>query len=646
MAMAQRAKSPVPPVVREAYDRGWTPIPQNVDKKGTPFKWKKYQKTRPTWSDIKRWASEYPKHAWAIVTGQPGGNIVLDFDGPEGIKTMKALGLKPHIRTPSGGAHVWVEAPEYLIKGKSRLLPGMDLKAHGGLATIHGRRGGKTYKRTNRKEPYRLPELKPKLRKLIESRRVKKEDRQPIELPKDFQDFTEGSKLLGEALSRAEAGSRNEIGFWLAQQIRDERQSRAEAWKSMSLYANLVADLGDPPYTQQEAYNSLLSAFSQPPRLPRLLLLEDGIIRLENVPMERVEWVWNPWLAKGKLSLLDGGKGRLKSTLVYSLVACTTRGGKKRFPGEPKSIAEDRKPMGCVIFTNEEEAGDTIKPKLLAAGADLKLVRIIERRDPETGRLRPIKIPDDLGYIESQLTKIQKEIGTPIGLVTIDPIMGYLSDRIHYGNDPQVRDALIPLTDMLRRFKVAGLIVRHLNKTISQDAEHRGGGSVSFPNVARVHLLAEWHPEHPGMGVLAQIHNNLARKPQARTYQSVEKTVESDGVEVETHYAKWGKALDGITANDLLKKPDSRKEDPRRRQYEDWLEEVLKDGRWHKVKTLQKEFKAAGFSASGWRYLAETVAPDMGVKRTRSHRLKGKGTAYWMWRLPSASKEVKADVQA
>lgn len=76
----------------------------------------------------------------------------------------------------------------------------------------------------------------------------------------------EGQRLLDEALRRAVPGTRNETGFWLACQLRDDGRSKAEANMLMEEFATRVRNMGDPPYMLEEAHASLDQAFRRPPR--------------------------------------------------------------------------------------------------------------------------------------------------------------------------------------------------------------------------------------------------------------------------------------------------------------------------------------------------------------------------------------------
>ena len=85
-------------------------------------------------------------------------------------------------------------------------------------------------------------------------------------------------------------------------------------------------------------------------------------------PPEPVGWLWEPYLARGKLAVLDGDPGIGKTLLALDLAARLSRGGP--LPGG-KSL--DR-PHTTLLLTADDPAADTVRPRLEAAGADLDRV--------------------------------------------------------------------------------------------------------------------------------------------------------------------------------------------------------------------------------------------------------------------------------
>jgi RecA-family ATPase len=121
-----------------------------------------------------------------------------------------------------------------------------------------------------------------------------------------------------------------------------------------------------------------------------------------------LEWLWPGYLARGKLALLDGDPGMGKSLITLDLVARLSRGGPL-----PDGTAAPR-PITSVLLSAEDEAGDTIRPRAEAAGADLSRLVV-----PKFNGRVP-QFPDDLPALEELVVERGAE------LVVIDPLMAFL----------------------------------------------------------------------------------------------------------------------------------------------------------------------------------------------------------------------------
>src|SRR5262245_54814039 len=99
-----------------------------------------------------------------------------------------------------------------------------------------------------------------------------------------------------------------------------------------------------------------------------------------DVTPEPVEWLWPGRVALGKLTLIAGEAGLGKSQVSIAMAAAVTTGGE--WP-----CSESRAPQGnVVILSAEDGVADTIVPRLMAAGADLKRVHIINAVKDAYGR--------------------------------------------------------------------------------------------------------------------------------------------------------------------------------------------------------------------------------------------------------------------
>jgi hypothetical protein len=101
-------------LIETAMRLGFALLPIGLDKRPLTKSWKEFQRMRASREQVELWAKEQPP-AWAIITGAISGVVVLDFDGAVGNSTMQALGLNPHVRTGSGGHHVYFAHPGWHV---------------------------------------------------------------------------------------------------------------------------------------------------------------------------------------------------------------------------------------------------------------------------------------------------------------------------------------------------------------------------------------------------------------------------------------------------------------------------------------------------------------------------------------------------
>lgn len=232
-----------------------------------------------------------------------------------------------------------------------------------------------------------------------------------------------------------------------------------------------------------------------------------GVLMSEVIP-ERVSWLWPGLIPQGKLTVLDGDPGQGKSTLAFNISARVSRGH-----AMPDSSGGGE-PAGVVILSAEDGLGDTIRPRLEAAGADLAKINSLPTCPDDNGGHPPV-LPDDLEWIEKAIERVDAK------LVIIDPLMAYLSSKTNAHRDQDVRRALARMADLAEETGAAILVIRHLNKMSGGSALYRGGGSIGIIGAARSGLLVGRDPgqEENGEGrVLASTKCNLAAKPESLSF--------------------------------------------------------------------------------------------------------------------------------
>jgi P4 family phage/plasmid primase-like protien len=283
-----------PAKVEKAAARGWSVIPVRLDKRPLVKEWKTYQQRQPTRAELEQWANMQPP-AWAVITGQVSGLVIVDFDGPEGVETMHSLGLKPHVVTGSGGRHVYFRYPGFHVptlnaKTKNALgeaYPGLDIRGDGGYAVFTGRNASGEYRWMRPAAELESVEILPDPLRLLLSL-IPPETHSngnghapaPAAVPSPRPPATNGNGrgltprdewLLEQALARVgRKEGRDNTGFWLAAQLRDSRYSESEA---LAIGRRYVAGCPDTdthgkrdPYTMEHFSRAVRSAYSRPAR--------------------------------------------------------------------------------------------------------------------------------------------------------------------------------------------------------------------------------------------------------------------------------------------------------------------------------------------------------------------------------------------
>ena len=262
------------PSPQSAYALGWSIIPVGLDKKPL-CRWKEFQTRRPTPDEFAAWCSSAPP-ALAVITGKLSGVVVVDFDGENGRKLVEKYGLKPHIRTGSGGYHLYIVYPGWYVltlnsKTKQQLaalFPGLDIRADGGYAVFYGHNSNGPYVWLRSPQPDSPDVLPAEMRAalgLAQSPQPSQSAADSAEAKRERRTKT----LVRVALRRAVNEGRNNAGFFLFRQLRDSgvlKDRAHEILKDFVAKCPPTNAKGSPePYTENEAFASLEQAYSKPP---------------------------------------------------------------------------------------------------------------------------------------------------------------------------------------------------------------------------------------------------------------------------------------------------------------------------------------------------------------------------------------------
>ena len=213
------------------------------------------------------------------------------------------------------------------------------------------------------------------------------------------------------------------------------------------------------------------------------------IIRMSDVELAPVEWLWKPYIPFGKLSVLQGNPGEGKTYFAMHLAAACTNG--KLLPN-----MERLEPFNVIYQTAEDGLGDTVKPRLIEAGADLDRVLVIDDSEVQ------LTLSDE---------RIEKAIiENNARLVIIDPIQAYLGADVDMNRANEVRPIFMRLGQVAQRTGCAILLIGHLNKAAGMQSLQRGLGSIDIAAAVRSVMFIGKLKHNPTMRILTHEKSSLA----------------------------------------------------------------------------------------------------------------------------------------
>jgi AAA domain/Bifunctional DNA primase/polymerase, N-terminal len=334
------------------------------------------------------------------------------------------------------------------------------------------------------------------------------------------------------------------------------------------------------------------------------------LVRTSDIVPEKVEWLWQGFIASGRLTGLVGYPGLGKSQVGIDLAAIVSTG--RDFPGG----ASNREAGHVIILAAEDHLADTIVPRLIAAGADqdrVHVVKAVKEGDSE----RPFNLSADLVRLEREhdLRRVK--------LVVIDPVSSYLgSANRNAGRD--VRTILDRVASFAAKHKLAVLTVSHLNKSSGASAITRIMGSTEWVAVPRAVFLVT---EEAGTSrrLFLPLKNNLAPDRVGYAFR-IEDRIVAGGIK--TSAVVWDDDPVTISADEALAAKNKKASSTAM----DFLQQLLRDGPVDQTEAVRLGAEA-GFTEKSLR----TARENLGVKPTKE----GFGAVgKWVWKLPGGLKLV------
>lgn len=268
------------------------------------------------------------------------------------------------------------------------------------------------------------------------------------------------------------------------------------------------------------------------------------VVRGSNIRIRPIDWLWNGYLAQGKLHILAGAPGTGKTTIAGALAAILTSG--TRWPDGTVADVGD-----VAVWSGEDDPEDTLAPRFIAAGADMQRIHFISAVNTDAGK-RSFDPATDMASLKSYIQQ-----NPHIKLLIVDPVVSAVAGDSH--KNTEVRRNLQPLVDLGQECQCAILGISHFSKgTGGKDPVERVTGSIAFGALARIVLATakvedDSLPE--GTRLFARAKSNIGSDTGGWYYRMNTITLKQDP-DILTTEILWGDQVEG-SARELLASADA-----------------------------------------------------------------------------------------
>lgn len=334
------------------------------------------------------------------------------------------------------------------------------------------------------------------------------------------------------------------------------------------------------------------------------------VVNMSDIPVLPILWLWPGWLPLGKMTILAGAGGCGKTNLSLALIATITTGG--FFPDGLRC----ENPGKVLIYSTEDDPADTLKPRLIANGANISKVSFIAGRTSKDGKLEPFDPAKDFSKIEQYI-----KTNPDLKLLMIDPLVSAISGDMNKAND--VRRSLLPLVDLANKYDFSIFGITHFAKgSVNNNPADRILGSQAFSALARMAWTAA-RREAEDDYILVRAKSNISTLEGGIRYHLESVIVENS---IETTKTTWLGMIEG-SAKELLNSAELSGSDNNSvvDTAKEFLIELLSTVDKMSSKDVQAQAKEAGFSLASIRRAQERL----NIKPFRPC-----GEKVWFWSLP------------
>jgi len=329
------------------------------------------------------------------------------------------------------------------------------------------------------------------------------------------------------------------------------------------------------------------------------------VVTMSDIEEEAIEWLWWPYIAVGKVCMLDGDPGIGKSLNTVQVASTLSVGGFLPDQQGQPTIGTGE-PFDTLMLALEDGLADTLKTRIRLCGGNDRRIHVMTGWRDGQDEQHAFTL-QDMPKLEAAIQQYRPR------LVVIDPIQAYLG-KINMNQANEVQPLMAALAKVAETYGCAIVCVRHPAKPGQGIGKviHRGIGSIAFMGGVRTGIFVEQHPLDKDRVLLCQSKNNIGTKGRTQVFSKAEGAFSWCGVS----------RLDAELLGGSGRGPDSHAFIGAAC----WLEEHMKPGIPMPSKDIEAQMYEAGYSKD----MIQRAKRALGIKSTKA----GEG---WIWTLPILS---------
>ena len=319
--------------------------------------------------------------------------------------------------------------------------------------------------------------------------------------------------------------------------------------------SDIVQALGEDEATQLLADAIHNTPFCTPESLPPIKendtatmptqkKIEYKFVCLADVKPEKQEFLWNPYIPIGEITVMYAAGGTGKSFATIGIASDITQGRSlPKYGEEQKKVNPER-----VLFISAEDNESIILNRMIEAGGNPKNCFVLKtpknKKELNTDSFLLPQNKDDTERIQA-FADLLEEIHPK--LVIIDPWSVYIGDDKNMNKANDVRAITNVLTVLAKEYNCAILIVAHVNKMPQmENANNAVSGSTALIDSARSALCIRSFGADSDRRVIIQTKSNYQKKAKSVCYRIINQG------ENRTARFEWNGFSD-LTEDDLTK---------------------------------------------------------------------------------------------